>query len=80
MDPLGNITEGIQEDEISRNMDQHFDVDPQILNDNRKNDQKIPLIKRFFNEGKSNNLRRTSSFMLRSRKEGGGKILLLDKY
>ena len=80
MDPLGNITEGIQEDEISRNMDQHFEIDPQILNDNRKHEQKMPLIKRFFNEDKSNSLRRTSSFMLRSRKEGGGKIFLIDKY
>ena len=76
MDPLGNIIEGITEDEIPQVIDQHFKIDPQILRDTKKHDQKVPLIKRFFNEDNSNSLRRTSSFMLRSRNEGGGKHII----
>ena len=69
MDPLGNIIEGSPETEITQKIDQHFELDPQILKDNKKHDKKVPLIKRFFTEDNSNGLRRTSSFMLRSRNE-----------
>ena len=75
MDPLGNIIEGIPEEEIHQKIDQHFEIDSQILGNSKKHGQKVPLIKRFFTEDNSNSLRRTSSFMLRSRNEGGGKYI-----
>ena len=77
MDPLGNITERISEEEILETPDHKYDFDPRMLPDNNENAKNVPLIKKLFRDDRSNNLRRTSSFMLRSRTEGGGKFFCL---
>ena len=76
MNPLGNIDEQITEDNILDGIEGHeFVTESQITrNENNVCHQKIPLMKILFNQSKTENLRRTSSFMLRSKNDEGGNL------
>ena len=75
MDPLGSIRERKVEEETQEDVScQGFEIDPQqLLTDERSKNNKSTLIKKFFRQDEDKSLRRTSSFMLRSQVEGGGK-------
>ena len=76
MNPLGNIDEKTSEDNILDGIEgREFVTESQITqNENNVRSQKIPLIKILFNQSKAENLRRTSSFMLRSKNDEGGNL------
>ena len=77
MDPLGSIRERKVEEETQEDVScQGFEIDPQqLLTDERSKNNKSTLIKKFFRQDEDKSLRRTSSFMLRSQVEGGGKYV-----
>ena len=76
MNPLGNIDEQTTEDNILDGIEgREFVTESQITHsENNVSHQKIPLMKILFNQSKTENLRRTSSFMLRSKNEEGGNL------
>ena len=75
MDPLGKITEKETEEEtIQDGSHQDFEINPQSLTKENPQNNKVPLIKKFFKHDDNKSLRRTSSFMLRSQAESGGKL------
>ena len=75
MDPLGKISEGKAEEEtLQAPSHQDFEIDPQLLTKQQTQNNKAPLIKKIFRHDDNKSLRRTSSFMLRSQAEGGGKL------
>ena len=76
MNPLGNIDEQITEDNILEGIEgREFVTESQMTqSENNGCNQKIPLMKIIFNQSKTENLRRTSSFMLRSKNDEGGNL------
>ena len=76
MNPLGNIDEQTTEDNILDGIEgREFVTESQITQtENNGCHQKIPLVKILFNQSKAENLRRTSSFMLRSKNNEGGNL------
>ena len=76
MNPLGNIDEQTTEDNILDGIEgREFVTESQITQgENNLCHQKIPLMKILFNQSKTENLRRTSSFMLRSKNDEGGNL------
>jgi len=76
MNPLGNIDEQTTEDNILDGIEgREFVTESQITQtENNGCHQKIPLVKILFNQSKAENLRRTSSFMLRSKNDEGGNL------
>ena len=76
MNPLGNIDEQTTEDNILDGIEgREFLTESQITQtENNGCHQKIPLVKILFNQSKAENLRRTSSFMLRSKNDEGGNL------
>ena len=76
MNPLGNIDEQITEDNILDGIEgREFVTESQITqSEDNVCHQKIPLMKILFNQSKTENLRRTSSFMLRSKNDEGGNL------
>ena len=76
MDPLGSISERNVEEETLQGASNHdFEINRQQLLSNENSDNnKTALIKKFFSRADEKCLRRTSSFMLRSQAESGGKL------
>ena len=76
MNPLGNIDEQTTEDNILDGIEgREFVTESQITqSENDVCHKKIPLMKILFNQSKAENLRRTSSFMLRSKNDEGGNL------
>ena len=80
MDPLGSISERNVEDEtLQDGSNQDFEINPQLLRDKNSQCNKNTLIKKIFSRDEEKCLRRTSSFMLRSQAEGGGKYKIVNQ-
>ena len=74
MDPLGTIRErNVEEETLQDGNNQDLEINPQLMCNKNSQCNKNLFIKKFFSRDEDKCLRRTSSFMLRSQAEGGGK-------
>ena len=76
MNPLGNIDEKTTEDNILDGIEgrEFVSESQRTQSENNVSHQKIPLMRILFNQRETENLRRTSSFMLRSKNDEGGNL------
>ena len=80
MDPLGSIIEkNVEEETLQDGDNQDFEINPRLLSEKNSQCNKNTLIKKFFSRDEEKCLRRTSSFMLRSQAEGGGKHKIVNQ-
>ena len=80
MDRLGSISErNVEEETLQDGGNQDFEINPRLLCDKNSQCNKNTLIKKFFSRDEEKCLRRTSSFMLRSQAEGGGKHTIVNQ-
>ena len=79
MDPTGNSIERVPAGDTLQLTDHNCDVYPQVGVDKKTVNRNVPLIKKILNADGSSTLRRTSSFMLRSKTESGGTRIIIRK-
>ena len=80
MDTLGSIRErNVEEETLQDGNNQDFEISPQLMCNKNSQCNKNLFIKKFFSRDEDKCLRRTSSFMLRSQAEGGGKYKIVNQ-
>ena len=80
MHPGGSVIQRVSDEDTLQQADHHREFHPEVNGDKKTAFQKFPLIKKIFRVDGNSTLRRTSSFMLRTKTEKGGKYIMIKEY